>query len=99
MKDSPSTSADRILSTLNQVFNKKTNEAGIDAIADGELNSDDLPTIAEAEESRQDNADLDNSTSPERDTIANRMLHDDIFKDPWEKGRAMFFKEGCDQAS
>ena len=52
--DSLATSADGILSTLNQVFSKKKNLAGIDAIGDGELNPDDLPTIAEADESREE---------------------------------------------
>ena len=67
MTDSPSNSVNGILSTLNQVFNKKMNQAGIDAIANGELNPDGLPTIAEADESRKDDADLENSTSRERE--------------------------------
>ena len=50
MKESPSTSADGILSTLNQVFDKKVGSARIDAIRDGELNPDDLPTEDDVEE-------------------------------------------------
>ena len=91
MKESPSTSADGILSTLNQVFNKTTSLAGIDAIADGELNPDDLPTtIAEASELQEQEAEAENNG---RDTVTNRKLHDNIFDDPWEKGHAKFAKK------
>ena len=91
MKDAPATSADGILSTLNQVFGKKTGLAGIDAIGDGELNPDDLPTIEEEDESGE--IDLENNTTRERDTLTKRKLNDHIFYDPWEKGRVLFSKK------
>jgi hypothetical protein len=93
MKEAPSTSADGILSTLNQVFGKQIRLAGIDAIGDGELNPDELPTIAEEDESREEEADLENNTSRERDTLTKRKMNDHIFDDPWEKGRVMFAKK------
>ena len=103
MKYSPSTNTDGILSTLNQVFNKKTSLVSIDAIVDGELNPDSLPTIAEADKSRKENADLENNTLRERDTVTKRKLHDNVLDDPWEKGHAVFAKKDvvrlCDSAA
>ena len=86
MKESPATSADGILSTLNQVFDKKDGSAGIDAIADGELNADDLPTIEEADESREKSA-------PAKDKVMHRKLHDHISDDPWKIGMELFSKK------
>ena len=86
MKESPATSADGILSTLNQVFDKKVGSAGIDAIADGKLNVDDLPTIQEADESHE-------RTAPEKDKIIHRKLNDNISDDPWKLGMELFSKK------
>ena len=93
MNDSLATSADGILSTLNQVFGEKKNLAGIDAIGDGELNPDDLPTVAEADESREEAEELQNNTTRERDAITKRKLYDNIFDNPWEKGQVLFQKK------
>ena len=70
---------------LNQVFDKKVGSAGIDAIADGKLNPDDLPTIEEADESRK-------KSTPEKDKVIHRKLNDHILDDPWKKGSELFAK-------
>ena len=93
MKCAPPTSADGILSTLNQVFCKKSQLAGIYAIGDGELNPDDLTTIEEEDKSRGEEEELENNTSRERDTLTKRKMSYHIFDDPWQKGRDMFAKK------
>ncbi len=50
MKEPPATSANGILSTLNQIFDKKVGSTRIDALGDNELNLDKVPTVEEANE-------------------------------------------------
>ena len=93
MKQSPATSADGILSTLNQVFDKKGGSAGIDALGDGELNPDEVPTVEERNDPSEDAANLENNTTPERDRVIHRKLNDHMLDDPWKKGRDLFSKK------
>ncbi len=78
MKESLSTSANGILSTLNQVFSMKTILTGIDAIGDGKLNQDDLPPFEEGDKSREDDDESKMNTSRQRDILSKGKMNDHI---------------------
>ena len=93
MKSAPTTSADGILCTLNQVFGGKSNTAGIDVVADGELEPDELATIKEGDKDAKELVELENNTVAEQDSISKLKMHDLMMVDPWVKGREQFMKK------
>ena len=85
MHVAPSTSANSILDTVNEAT------AGVDAIADQEMDPSDVvnnPVQTELDPIPEDTALPD---SVEKST--KKVMHDLIFKDPWEEGRASFVKK------